>query len=111
MATLTPIHEHDHHHHELVRNPRSPGFDILSPLRQLVDSIEVKDRNIAHLFCQLIPCCCPFERDVSLFGRVLFHIPALCKLNPLYNEFVFLRFRALSFLADVCGEDVTKYIC
>ncbi|HAZ47223.1 MAG TPA: nitrogenase [Cyanobacteria bacterium UBA11371] len=111
MATLTPTHDHDHHHHELVRNPRRPGFDILYPLRQLVDSIEVKDRNIAHLFCQLIPCCCPFERDVTLCGRVLFHIPALCKLNPLYNEFVFLRFRALSFLADVCGEDVTKYIC
>ena len=111
MATFNPVHDHEHHHHEFVRPERRPGFDILSPLRQWVDSIEVKNAKLGHLFCQLIPCCCPFERDVNLFGRTLFHIPALCKLNPLYNEFVALRFRALSFLADECGEDVTKYIC
>jgi hypothetical protein len=40
-----------------------------------------------------------------------YHIPPLCKLNPLYNEVVYLRFRALSFLSDICGEDVNAYIC
>jgi hypothetical protein len=45
-----------------------------------------------------------------LFGT-FFHVPPLCELNPFYNELVFLRFRALSYLSDVCGEDVTKYIC
>ncbi|WP_333281761.1 MULTISPECIES: Mo-dependent nitrogenase C-terminal domain-containing protein [unclassified Microcoleus] len=42
-------------------------------------------------------------------GHHLFHIPPMCKLNPLYEELVGLRFRSLSFLADVCGEDVTPY--
>jgi hypothetical protein len=42
-------------------------------------------------------------------GRKLFHIPPLCKLNPLYEEVVSLRFRALCYLADECGEDVTPY--
>jgi Mo-dependent nitrogenase C-terminus len=113
MTTFNPTQEHKHHHsdRELAKSPKRPGFDILAPLRQWVDSIEVNNRKIAHLLCQLIPCCCPFERDVILFGRTLFHIPALCELNPLYNEFVGLRFRSLSYLADECGEDVTKYIC
>jgi Mo-dependent nitrogenase C-terminus len=33
----------------------------------------------------------------------------MCKLNPVYEELVSLRFRAMSFLADVWGEDVTPY--
>ena len=65
----------------------------------------------AHLICQLIPCDCPFERDIILFGRKLIHIPPLCKLNPLYLECVSLRVRALTYLAEDCREDVTPYIC
>ncbi|MEG4348749.1 Mo-dependent nitrogenase C-terminal domain-containing protein [Microcoleus sp. LAD1_D5] len=33
----------------------------------------------------------------------------MCKLNPVSEELVGLRFRSLSFLVDVCGEDVTPY--
>ena len=47
-------------------------------------------------------------RNIQLFKWRL-HIPPLCHLNPFYNEFVMLRFRALSYLSDVCGEDVTRY--
>ncbi|MDB9512655.1 Mo-dependent nitrogenase C-terminal domain-containing protein [Kamptonema animale CS-326] len=83
--------------------------DPLRPLRQWLDSIEVKSPKLAHRLCKLIPAQCPFERTVKLFGRTLFHIPPLCKLNPLYNELVALRFRALCYLADGCGEDVTRY--
>ena len=105
MSTVT----HTHRDRPIV--PETiPGFDLLSPLRQWVNQIQICDRPTAHLICQVIPCCCPFERDIKLFGRT-FHIPALCKLNPLYNEFVGLRFRSLSCLCDECGEDVTKYIC
>jgi Mo-dependent nitrogenase C-terminus len=111
MITLKLAHEH-HHHHELVQSPiKRRGLDILSPLRRWVDAIELQDAEVAHFICQVIPCCCPFERDVVVFGRTLFHIPALCKLNPLYDEFVYLRFRALTYLEDVCGEDVRKYVC
>ena len=57
----------------------------------------------------MIPAQCPFERDVKVFGHTLFHIPPLCKLNPLYEEVVALRFRAMCYLADECGEDISAY--
>ena len=84
-------------------------FDLLQPLRQMLDGVDVRDRELAHRLCQMIPSQCPFEREVKLFGRTLFRIPPLCKLNPLYDEVVALRFRALSYLADECGEDVSCY--
>lgn len=83
--------------------------NILQILRQRLDRVEVCNPKFAHRLCQLIPAQCPFERDVTLFGRKLFHIPPMCKLNPLYDEVVALRFRALCYLADECGEDITAY--
>ncbi len=103
MATFTPI--------SAAKLHRKWHFDPLWPLRQWLESIEIKNAKLAHLICQLIPCTCPFERDLVLFGRKLWHIPPLCKLNPLYNECVSLRFRALAYLSDDCGIDVTDYIC
>ncbi len=83
--------------------------DLLSPVRQWLDSIQVRSPKLAHSLCKFIPAQCPFERDITVFGRKLFHIPPMCKLNPLYEEVVTLRFRALCYLADECGEDVTAY--
>ena len=85
------------------------GLDLLHPIRHWLDNLEVKEQPLAHKICQLIPAQCPFERDIQLFGRTILHIPPLCKLNPLYEEVVSLRFRALCYLADECGEDVTQY--
>ena len=85
------------------------NFDIFQALRQRLDRVQVSNPKLAHRLCQLIPAQCPFERDITVFGRTLFHIPPMCKLNPLYDEVVALRFRALCFLADECGEDVTAY--
>ena len=82
---------------------------LLQPIREYLDGVEINNRKMAHWLCKLIPAQCPFERDVKLFGHLLFHIPAMCKLNPLYDQFIGLRFRALTFLADVCGEDITRY--
>ncbi|MBW4667374.1 MAG: Mo-dependent nitrogenase C-terminal domain-containing protein [Cyanomargarita calcarea GSE-NOS-MK-12-04C] len=104
---------HHHHHHPNFHPPNSPkpgSWNILSPLRRFVDGIKVKNRRFAHLICQVIPCGCPFERNINVFGHI-FHIPPICKLNPLYDNCVMLRFRALAYLADECGEDITKYIC
>jgi len=84
-------------------------FDWLHPLRSWINSIEVQQPTLAHRICRLIPSQCPFERDIQFLGRTLFHLPPLCKLNPLYEEVVALRFRALCYLADECGEDVTCY--
>ena len=72
--------------------------------------MDVKDPRLARFVCKVIPPQCPFERDINLFGRTIAHIPPLCKLNPLYEQFTMLRFRSLSYLADDCGEDVSKYV-
>lgn len=83
--------------------------DVLHPVRSWLDGFQVHDPKVAHFLCKLIPAQCPFERDVKLFGHKIVHIPPMCKLNPLYEQLVGLRFRALSYLADECGEDVTPY--
>ncbi|MEM9214769.1 MAG: Mo-dependent nitrogenase C-terminal domain-containing protein [Cyanobacteria bacterium P01_F01_bin.150] len=85
-------------------------FDPLAPIRNWIDSIEIQDPRAAHRFARLIPSQCPFERDVNVMGRTLFYIPPLCKLNPLYDQLVGLRFRALCYLADTCGEDIQAYL-
>ena len=84
-------------------------IDLLRPLRQRLDSIEISNSAFAHRICQLIPSQCPFEREVKLLGRTIVRIPPMCKLNPLYNEVVALRFRAICYLADTCGEDISIY--
>ncbi|NDJ20449.1 nitrogenase [Nostoc sp. B(2019)] len=99
----------DAHVTQLHGSTSKSYYDILQPLRQRVDNIQVRDRQLAHRLCKLIPSQCPFERDVKLFGKTLFHIPPMCKLNPLYDEVVGLRFRAMCYLADECGEDVSQY--
>jgi tellurite resistance protein len=85
-------------------------LDPLKPAREWMDQMEVHDPRLARFLCKLIPPQCPFERDVTLFGKKIVHIPPMCKLNPLYDQLVGLRFRALSYLADECHEDVTPYI-
>jgi tellurite resistance protein len=87
-----------------------PQLDALHPLREWLDGLDIQDPRVARFLCKMIPSQCPFERDVVLFGRKIVHIPPLCKLNPIYEQLVGLRFRALSYLADGCGEDITPYI-
>jgi tellurite resistance protein len=84
--------------------------DPLKPAREWLDQFDVHDPRLARFLCKMIPAQCPFERDVVLFKKKLVHIPPMCKLNPLYDQLVGLRFRALSYLADDVGEDVTPYL-
>jgi hypothetical protein len=86
-----------------------PKFDLLQPLRNWLEEIEIQNRKLAKIIAKTIPAQCPFERDIVLFGHKVAHIPPMCKLNPLYDEVVGLRFRALCYLADVCGEDIQSY--
>jgi Mo-dependent nitrogenase C-terminus len=112
LASWVSIHPSDvsNTHVTQLRHPVSKSyFDILQPLRRRLDNIQVCDRILAHRLCKMIPAQCPFERDVKFFGKTLFHIPPMCKLNPLYEEVVSLRFRAMCYLADECGEDVSQY--
>lgn len=84
----------------------SSGVSLLHRVRQWLEAVEIHDPKVARLLCKLIPAQCPFERNIK-FSHTVFHIPPLCKLNPLYEQVVSLRFRCLSYLADECGEDVT----
>jgi len=84
-------------------------FDLLQKIRQWFDDIEINNRRVARLIAKVIPAQCPFERDIVVFGRKIAHIPPMCKLNPLYDQFVGLRFRALCYLVDKCGEDIQSY--
>ena len=84
--------------------------NVLQPVKEWLDEMEVGDPRVAKFVCKMVPSQCPFERDIKLFGRKIVHIPPLCKLNPLYEQLVGLRFRSLSYLADECKEDVSEYV-
>lgn len=92
-----------------IAPPTQTEIDVLHPVREWLEGLEIQDPKVAQFLCKMIPPQCPFERDVKLFGHKIVHIPPLCKLNPLYEQLVGLRFRALSYLADDCGEDVSDY--
>jgi tellurite resistance protein len=87
-----------------------PPKNALKPVREWLDGMDVKDPRVARFICKMVPPQCPFERDIKLFGHKVVHIPPMCKLNPLYEQLVGLRFRALSYLAEDCEEDVSSYI-
>lgn len=90
-------------------NQTNLGVNLLHSVQQWLEAIEIHDPKAARFLCKLIPADCPFEQDIQLFGRTVFHIPPLCKLNPFYEQVASLRFRSLSYLADECGEDLTLY--
>ncbi|MEG3440354.1 Mo-dependent nitrogenase C-terminal domain-containing protein [Pannus brasiliensis CCIBt3594] len=89
--------------------PSRPKIDIFRPIRSWIEGIAIDTPELARRICKLIPAQCPFARKISLFGRTILTIPPLCKINPVYEELMVLRFRALTYLADECGEDVSAY--
>jgi hypothetical protein len=90
----------------LTVNHLSPA---LRPIRQWLESLEIRNPKVARSLCKLIPARCPFEREIKFLDRTLVRIPPLCKLNPFYDQIVSLRFKSMTYLADQCGEDVTVY--
>ncbi len=72
---------------------------VLDWLRHRLNSIEIKGFQQATWICRLIPTSCPFERDIHLGSHTL-HIPALCRINPLYEQIIALRLRAALYLAN-----------
>ena len=92
-----------------VYNRKQKPFNPWRFFQQRLENIEVKKEQTARHIVKLIPAQCPFAREVRIFKKVVFRIPPLCKLNPCYEQLIGLRFRALCFLADCCGEDITPY--
>ncbi len=94
--------------------PANPMFvnqwlKLWMPVKLWLSQIEVQDSRLAHRLCRWIPAQCPFQREIWFRGRCLVRIPALCHWNPVYAELMQLRWRALCFLAEQCGEDVSGY--
>jgi Mo-dependent nitrogenase C-terminus len=79
---------------------------LFQPIQVWLDQVEVTDPEAARLLYKIIPGQCPFEREVAVLGRTLFSIPPLCKLNPFYDQLVAVRFRAMCYLVDECGESL-----
>jgi tellurite resistance protein len=109
LAALRHTLEHPEKSQLAIPIPTKHHVDPLTPLREWLDGLEITEPKVARFLCEMIPAQCPFERDVTLFGHKIVHIPPMCKINPLYEQLVGLRFRALSYLADDCKEDVSKY--
>jgi hypothetical protein len=84
-------------------------LQLWMPVKRWLNQMEIRDPQLAHRLCRWIPARCPFEREIWFCGRRILRIPALCHLNPVYEELMQLRWRALCFLADQCGEDVSCY--
>ena len=93
----------------LIQQRNQKTFNPVHFFQQLIDKLEIKQEQTARRIVKLIPAQCPFAREIQVFGKVIFRIPPLCKFNPLYEQLIALRFRALCFLADQCGEDITAY--
>jgi len=53
----------------LTPPPQPHGPDLLHPVRDWLDGVDVQDPRLARFICKLVPSQCPFERDVKLFGR------------------------------------------
>ena len=83
-----------------LAQPRSDGRTPLTSFKHWLDELDPSDPRIAAFIVSLIPAQCPFERDIMLFGHKLVHIPPMCKLNPLYDQLVGLRFRCLGHLPE-----------
>lgn len=67
----------------------------LDGIRRWLDGFEPEDPAVARFLVHLLPAQCPFERDIVLFGHKLVHIPPMCRVNPLYDQLMALRFRCL----------------
>lgn len=94
---------------QLIHNLPPKTFKPWQLIQNKIENLEIKSAQTARRIVKLIPSQCPFARDIKMFGKVRWRIPPLCKLNPLYEQLMTLRFRALCFLADSCGEDITPY--
>jgi hypothetical protein len=73
---------------------------LLGTIRCWLDAFDIPNQAIAHLLTLVIPVQCPFERNIKLGRWILIHIPPMCKLNPLYDQLITLRFKAQIYLAE-----------
>ena len=67
-----------------------------APLKQWLDSLDLGDEMIFSFVVQLFPSQCPFERDfIFLVACWSLSFPPMCKIHPLFEQLVALRFRCI----------------
>jgi hypothetical protein len=76
-------------------------LNLLNVVQTWLDSIEVCDPKVAQFICKLIPDRCPFERKIYFCNRLIISIPPLCHFNPVYQQLISLRLRALTYLFEI----------
>ncbi|MGL5080349.1 MAG: Mo-dependent nitrogenase C-terminal domain-containing protein [Microcoleaceae cyanobacterium] len=79
---------------------------LFAPIGKQLDDLRIDNPKLALFLYKTIPGQCPFEREIKVLGHTILRIPPLCKLNPLYEQVVGLRFRAMCYLVDECGMTV-----
>jgi hypothetical protein len=99
IAALTPSAQ--------LAEDQARHWHVLAPLKHWLDQWDPVDPHVAAFVVSLISAQCPFERNIVLFGRKLVHIPPMCKINPLYDQWVGLRFRCLGHWP----EDQQQLVC
>ena len=83
---------------------------MIKYLRHTLAAIEIHDPSLAQFLCWCIPASCPFHRTITVLGYSI-SIPPLCQLNPLYEELMGLRCRALQSLtqkADIASAALIR---
>lgn len=102
MTSHSPYHLSNPSHRPW--GPFHPLAWLVYGLREWLDGIAISNPQQARWICRLIPASCPFERDIRLGSRTV-HIPALCRINPLYEQLIALRLRAADYLAQSARSD------
>jgi hypothetical protein len=82
-------------------------LNLLDVVRKWLDSIQICNPIAAQFICKLVPARCPFERTIYFFNCFMIHIPPLCHFNPIYQQLISLRLRALTYLFEVEEENIS----
>ena len=86
------------------------AFDPLKPLRNWLENLNISNPQASAQAVSTDPIPMSLSSAISIYlGARSYIFPPMCKLNPLYEEVVMLRFKAMCYLADECGEDISQY--
>lgn len=69
-------------------------------IKNVLGNLDINNNTQAAIVRTLVPSTCPFARTIVL-GKYKLVIPPLCKINPLYEELMMLRFKADCYIADM----------
>ncbi len=72
------------------------SLDVLRPLRQWLNPVEIRNPTQAHLFGRHIPVQRPWEPKVRVGRWLCFNVPPRGQFNPLYGACIAFAIPRLS---------------